>query len=423
MKEYVVILEKWVSQGVMLMNPGCFEERYLDLFFRWQRYQWENYASDGSWDLNEVDAQLFSLFDSTRDMPRPAGRRGEVLGHIIDRGLVDQHPEVARLRNRIDTMHPRSAAVDRGQLRTTVLRLMHLRDGLAQERGHPSYVDLVLGIQDFDRDEIRALVEGYLHGNLDEAVGLIARHELTWEDWFSGLREIGEVPVNPEDLVDRLLRALGYEAEIQRPGVLMKEQPISGYVGVLSVPDDVRILVRPVRSLQGAMTLLHESGHALAHRFNRAEGIFKTWTSLHDEVMAVLVERIGIHVLMGARCRETAATLSLLEGVRVATSFLFELDLWAYPSEAEDLYMRHYGRLGLKIPDPGIWVADTFRSLDPVYIHSYLAGEMVAEKAVPHLVHQFGEDLPMWGSWLRENCFADGRRRSLREKVAPLMPW
>ena len=406
----------------MLMNPGCFEDCYLELLFRWHRYQWENYACNEKWDLNQVDAQLFDLFDSMRDMPRPVGRRGDVVGHIIDRGLVDQHPEVAGLRNWIDAIHPLSAAVEREQLRAAVLRLMQLRDGLARERGHPSYVDLVLGTQDFDRAELRALVEGYLHDNLDVAVGLIARHELSWEEWFSGLKGIGEVPVNPEDLVDRLLRVLSYDGEIRRPGVLMKEQPISGYVGVLSVPDDVRILVRPARSLQGAMTLLHELGHALAHRFNRAEGIFKTWTSLHDEAMAVLVERIGISVLM-EECRETAATLSLLEGVRVATSFLFELALWEHPAEAEDLYMMHYGRLGLKISDPGIWAEDTFRSLDPVYIHGYVVGDMVAQKAVAHLRHQFGEDLPMWGSWLRENYFADGRKRSLREKAAPLMQW
>ena len=79
-----------------------FERRYLDLFWRRQRWQWDNYASGHHRDLDAVDGEIYKLVTSYREKCHSSGRRGDVLDSIVNRDLVDKHPDVARLRNRLD---------------------------------------------------------------------------------------------------------------------------------------------------------------------------------------------------------------------------------------------------------------------------------------------------------------------------------
>jgi site-specific recombinase XerD len=66
------------------------------------------------------------------------------------------------------------------------------------------------------------------------------------------------------------------------------------------VPDDIRILVGPVTSLNQELTLYHELGHAIAHAQNTEQGIFKTWTGAYDEAMAIVVV---VHLAFSLRLR------------------------------------------------------------------------------------------------------------------------
>lgn len=79
------------------------------------------------------------------------------------------------------------------------------------------------------------------------------------------------------------------------------------------------------------MTLGHELGHALAHLRNRNSGLFLTWTTSFDESMAVTLEQIAARLWLTPEQRQVAHELWLLEGVRCALSFLFELALWENP--------------------------------------------------------------------------------------------
>jgi hypothetical protein len=118
----------------------------------------------------------------------------------------------------------------------------------------------------------------------------------------------------------------------------VKEQGISGYAGILAVPGDIRILVKPITDLQQELALYHELGHAITHALNEEEGIFKTWTSSYDEAMTVVIERIPAFIVLDDAQRKVAQNLWLLEATRCATSALFELELWDQPDAAEGLY-------------------------------------------------------------------------------------
>jgi hypothetical protein len=184
------------------------------------------------------------------------------------------------------------------------------------------------------------------------------------------------------------------------------------------VPDDIRILVRPVRSLNRWLTLFHELGHAMAHALNAGPGIYKTWTAAYDEAMAMLTEYIALSVPSSGINREQAGELLLLEGMECALSALFEFALWQDPASAERLYVEHYEQAGVRVVSPDLWAADSFRSLDPVYKQNFVLGILVARRTIRFLEQEYGGNFRLWGQWLIDNYYADGRRRSLREKTA-----
>jgi hypothetical protein len=411
-----------------------FEERYLALFWRRQRWQWDNYVDAAHHDLNAVDSEIYDLVTSYKDVVCAPGRRGQVLDAIVVRERLDKHPDVAHLRNKLDDRDHYSAGLSAEQrqdrvryrlvlarrMKDDVLELMGLRQRLAQELGFPSYVALVLHTEGLDAGSVKHLLTEYLRTNLPTARTLIAAHGISWPTWFSDLEAIGpfDGEADLSETITELLDRIGLSRVRGSISVVQKEQAIAGYPGILSVPDDIRILVAPVRSFGGWQILFHELGHAVAHAANLETGIFKTWTSVHDETMATVFEQVAALALLDEAGWEAAQALSVLENTRCAISALFEFALWEEPRAAETLYIQHYGRLGLEIASPEVWAADSFRSIDPVYIHNYVVGATVADRTARFLRQEHGEDLARWGEWLSSSYYADGRKRTLEEKTA-----
>jgi hypothetical protein len=299
---------------------------------------------------------------------------------------------------------------------------MQTRQRLARELGFSSYVDLVLFAEDLELASVRDLLERYLEHNLPTARALVQTNGLSWPTWFSDLDSIGHMDedLDPSATVAQFLERIGLGQCREAIFIVEREQAIAGYPGILSVPDDIRILVNPVRTLGGWQCFLHELGHAIAHASNLENGVFKTWTSVHDETMATVIEHVAVHVLLDQANQEASQAMFVLEDTRCAISALFEFALWDHPEAAETLYVQHYSQLGLDITSPEIWAVDSFRSIDPVYIHNYVIGALVADRTVGFLQREYGDDYPRWGEWLRDNYYADGRKRTLQEKTASI---
>ncbi|MDD2482308.1 MAG: hypothetical protein WCY24_05300 [Lutispora sp.] len=64
---------------------------------------------------------------------------------------------------------------------------------------------------------------------------------------------------------------------------------------------------------------------------------------------------------------------------------------------AEELFEYHYKKLGAEIMDTSIWASDSFRSIDPVYIHNYVMGASMAEGLIRYLKLSYGNDYESWG--------------------------
>ena len=128
-----------------------FEDRYLALFWKWRRQQWDNYLGAAHHDLCAVDREMFDLVSSHRGKIDAPGRRGQVQNAIILRDLVDKHPDVARLRNKLDDWDNYSQGLSAAQkqnrlgyrlvlarrMKDDVLQLMETRQRLARQPASP----------------------------------------------------------------------------------------------------------------------------------------------------------------------------------------------------------------------------------------------------------------------------------------------
>ena len=416
------------------MGVAAFERSYLELFWERQRLQWENYVTGAGHNLSSIDARIYALVAENKERFQDAGRRAQVANAIIQRELVDKHPQVAELRNRLDDWDNYAQGLAAAQkqeparyrlslaerMKPDVLGLMQTRQRLARELGFSSYVDLALGEEGLALGALIRFLEQVLQEQLPAVKALIKGHQLTWPTWYADLDRIGRLPLNlqPTQNVDRFLEHLGFGQLRDAIPVHVQPQPIAGYAGILCVPHDIRILIQPVSSLSGWLVLFHELGHAIAHALNETSGLFTTWTSTHDETMAEVMGQIAAFTLLDEENQAAARQLFLLENTRCAISALFEFALWEQSEAADGLYTRYYSRLGLDVSPSELWALDTFRSIDPVYIHNYVIGYVVAQKTIDHLCREYGQDFPQWGTWLRRHFFADGRRNTLHEKTA-----
>jgi hypothetical protein len=421
------------NKDEMRMQPEEFERRYTELFFVRERYQWENYSLGSGHDLNIVDHEIYRLVKSFRGQSLRSGRRGKVLNAIVMRELVDKHPDISHLRNQLDDRENyrtgtaesenRDVTNDRCELaslmKPDVLELMRKRNALSQDLGFHSYVDLILDSEELNLKSLLSFLNTYVNRNLPKVRNLIKTYQLSLHSWLSDLAIIGNIDSysDPNEILSAILEKLGLIELRGNIQLHVKQQNIAGYVGVISVPEDIRILIRSYNSLNSQLTIFHELGHAVAHASNKETGIFKTWTVIHDECMAVVMEYISSKLFLSPENLESANDLRALETMRCAISALFEFSLWIHPDNAEQLYVDHYERLGLAVDSPEMWALDSFRSIDPVYIHNFVIADRVAERTLSYLERIYGNDEHEWGPWLKIHYYADGRKRSLIEKI------
>lgn len=410
-------------------------EAYLKLFFEKQKLQWENYALSENHNLNEIDEKIFTLISSKLESKREVQNRiDQIFKSICVKDLIETSPDISFIRNKIDHLKFYSIDLDKDKfkskyeykvalgekLQTDVIQLIDLRNEQARKYGYESYVDAVFCFEDLDHINVKKLLQKYLADHLPKVKKYIKDFNISWHNWFSDLDNIGASFnfQNDPNLLDDILEKLGFLGLKNNLHVYIKDQPLIANAMAVSVPDDIRILLSPTKSLNGFRVFLHELGHAVAHGFNENQNLFKTWTASYDEVMAVTFEKIGFQLYENEQFQDVANILAEIEAVRCTISFLFELDLWESPNEAKKLYLHHYKKLGLDLGQPEIWAYDSFRSIDPVYIHNYVLGEIIGESILKCLKQSCNSNYRHYGKWLKENFYFDGRETSLKEKLA-----
>lgn len=409
-----------------------FEGRYLARYWELQKQQWCNYFDESSYDLSKLDNEMYKLVCLYSDKIKVSDRKSQIANLFIRRELVDKNPHVSQLRNRIDCLENYSENIPKEirednckyklemarKMKKDVLSLMDMRNSLAIDSKYNSYVDLVLITEEIDKKKLIKLLNDFLDKNLYKAKEIIKKYNITFEDWFSDLDKIGKISdkYNPAILIEKLLEILGFIEVKNKIRIDYRQDGFSGYATELSL-NDIRIAVEPIESLDSLRTLFHELGHGVLYSLNGEEGLFRILPASLDESMAVAFEYIAATLLLHGDDKEKIYDLMTLEYTRCAISALFEFDLWEEPNKAEELYEKYYSKLGLKIDDCNIWAYDSFRSIDPVYIHNYVIGATLAQKLIDYLSQIYSNDYEAWGKWLYNNVYFDGRKRKLSDKI------
>ncbi|NMA87385.1 MAG: hypothetical protein GX968_08680 [Tissierellia bacterium] len=409
-----------------------FEEQYLVRYWELQRQQWCNYFEESRYDLSILDKEIYNLVCLYKDKIEIFDRKSQIANLLIKREFVDKNPHVSKLRNRIDNLEnynkdiPNEIREDNykyklkmsKRMKKDVLNLMDIRNSLAINNGYNSYIDLVLSTEEIDEEKLIELLNNYLDKNLHKAKEIIKKYNITFENWFEDLDRVYNInnSYNPNTLVDKLLKAFGFMEMKNRIKVYCDQNRLWGCAVEIS-PNDIRIAIEPIESLDSLRTLFHELGHAILYDLNKEEGLFRILPASLDESMAVVFEYMAPILLLDGDDKEKIYELMTLEYTRCAISALFEFELWQEPNKAEKLCEKHYGKLGLKIGDPNIWAYDSFRSIDPVYIHNYVIGASLAEKLIGHLSKLHLNDYIAWGEWLNHNIYFDGSKRKFRDKI------
>lgn len=415
------------------MNNQEFEIKYVNLVEKRNLLQWENYASNRNHDLNVINIMIYDFLQQSKGEIPFTGRKKDVFNKLYFKSIVENSLPVSTLRNKLDNwgnyeddyVKSKTDIIEyrielSKRMREDVCELISVRTAAAKELGFDSYPELIFYCEELDLSEVRKSVGLFLDKNMKEAFALVKKYNLSWKNWFRCLGEIGKYEVSydidPKLKIAEFLKEIGFGDLQKKMTFIVKKQNISGIALGISIPDDVRILMRPVDSLLSLKTLFHECGHALTYVLNGKKGLYTILTTSYDEIMAIIFEAIGIEIIMTNREKEKAREIKLLEAMRCSISFLFEMELWSNTEKAEVAYEKYYSILGMKPEDNVLWAIDSFRSIDPVYIQNYVLGEIFAEKATKKLKEMYGDNFIKWGTEMKKSFLIDGMERSFIEK-------
>lgn len=410
-----------------------FEDEYMWKYWELQRAQWSNYFEGGNLDLSKFDLEIYKIAKKFNGKVSQEDRRDRVASLIIIKDLVEKNPLVSNLRNKLDSIDNYTKNMSKdikennmiynlalaNEMKEDVLELINIRNHLSTELGFSSYPDLILSAEEIDRSNLINLLNDFVEKNLNKARKIIEKYNISWDNWFNDLYKIGStinINYNPLELIKLLISAFGFEKVEERIQINFSEEGYSGYAAQLS-SNDIRIVVEPLKSLNNINTLFHELGHAISYALNEEQGVFKILPCSYDEAMAVVMEYLAPMILLSREEQEKVYEVATLEYVRCAISSLYEFDLWKNPEKAEELYVKHYSKLGIKIDTPSIWTLDTFRSIDPVYIHNYVIGATLAEKIISLFEREMPSKYKHWGEWLFNSVYINGRCEPLRKKI------
>ncbi len=392
------------------------EDTYLHLFWIWQRWAWENYAFQAKHCLDDIDREIYRLLYNL-PLFNPQDRQETVLNNIILRAKVEKHPVVSKLRNRLDdwdqyltglnlkknTKNTRSKLAK--AMRKDVFQLLELRSRLVDQYqlGFSSYPAFVYHCEEIDENLVNDWVDTYLETHLPEARALIKKYGIRWESWFSDLDRIGKTEFDPQLALKEILSAMHLGHLLDNIQVHIHEDGF-GYTGYWGNPQAVKIMLSPVSAVRHQLTFYHELGHALSHCLNPHKGLFQCWTAVYDESMAVFFEHLAMYLFMDEEERQLAREIQVLENCRCALSSQFERALWQNPLQADQDYQKTMELLGVTVDEPSVWVLDSFRTIDPIYIQNYVIGAVFAEKTLSSL--QLSP--AAWGQYLVESFYQVG---------------
>jgi hypothetical protein len=333
--------------------------------------------------------------------------------------------------------------------------LLRRRRELAKELGHPSFHAAMLevrGANPATTHRVLADLDARTRRPLFEALGpggrMVRRVRVASWDVDHVLHRQASVP-HQRFLADRahpvalgIYRAFGFDVAGWNLDLRVRDFAFGGQTIAITVPNDVRLVVRALPGIRYYGLLLHELGHAVAVRSTEvseplfkgyewvpglldpafAEGSAEFFGRLLDEA-SVLRDHLGLEpqeIETVRRARRLETLLSIRRGL-VASAFeraALEQDGANLDALSLDVERRVSGLFVPRDAEP-VWATSPFLATYPVYTQSYQLAACVAVQVRDALKARFGEGWisPEAGAYLRERFLSDGARWTLTEKL------
>ncbi len=369
-------------------------QEFLNAARAFGKAEWEAIVEGVENDMTLIDETLYSL-----------ARESEAKPPVIKRALVEHHPEVARYRRKIETYegYPKDDILTLSRaMRPDVVKLMELRNMVAQNLGYIDYKDLECELSRIHEETIKDRLQEIVEKDSGEAEALIEKHSMSWESWFQDLRKMTalEETLQPQDIVENVAETFGFDKLPNVVNIHQNEQGIAGFARKFS-DSDIRIAGRIIDNASDLKTFLHELSHAILYAYNTPENLEDFLLPAKDEFLANLLENILVKYVCTQTQRRLIQKVNLLEKIRMSLSALFELDLWNKVKTPEERFTYHYERL-MPVEHPEYWALDSFRSIDPLFMQYYPLGLLAGENMLV-IIDQEGLEGKELGAWLREH--------------------
>jgi len=401
------------------VNMKEFEQQLMELYYNKQQLLYKEYTEDEAVNFNEVDQQIYNLLRET-DLSKH---------RFLYREYINCNPLVSELLHKIDNLTFYETSLTEEEradktrykiavskaMKSDVIKLMRLRDKLSRYLGYNLYLDVMLGIDGFRQNTITQSLEDFLDEFLPTVKMMVADQGIKWDSWFNDLDQVGQTnkSYDSEELVETFLSKLNLKLN-SSIDIRFDQKAYASFALPVS-KENTKVVIKSSDSLRDVLTLFHELGHAMYYSFIEGDGVQNILPPSLDEVMAVVMEFIAVQIMFEDEEKEKLNELMVLEYTRCAISSLFEIELWNNTSDAEELYIKHYSKLGVEIGHPELWSYDSFRSFDSVYIHNYTVGFILAIRLYKFFNSNFDQDYSQWGSWIKENIYQHGSKIKLSD--------
>jgi oligoendopeptidase F len=440
-----------------------------------------------------LEATRLSLLGATETRTLLYAREDGLLDPLLSRRVdlllrrsrwleIEAHPQVYRLRNRIDqailSFKPPIGAVrvsrvqrfellrsdpDRSrrheaflamgplaeQIEADVRELLVLRQALARQQGYDGYVSWALETSGLDRRwvaeffrRIRRKTDAPYRAWLKNAGRRLSLEKgmRPWDlayaaDEVPSPRSQARLPVGGSlAAVRKVAEGLGLDEAAAGVRVDFADIPYGALCYAVRPPDDVRILIGPRDGRVHHDVLFHEFGHALHWRSIGPLPPALRWESAaFNESMACLWERLAyesgesVENVNGHRKSLTTYDQDWAERaifrlrLRIAQA---TFEYRAYQAPHDDLLALyrdiHSEHLGVSYDEVSAWSDNPFWTSHPMYLQNYVIGEAVASHTLAELRRRFGRVIhsPEAGAWLVAQYYAPGASLPWPQKVS-----
>jgi Peptidase family M3 len=226
-----------------------------------------------------------------------------------------------------------------------------------------------------------------------------------------------------------LAQSLGYDLDKLPVEMQLADLSFAGAAYPILYGKDIKLLANRYSGIFFFDRLFHATGHALHYSMIKEPSFLlrANYAEPFDEglaqVMTLMLYRQEVDTELFGLTPEQARLVSdtyklreMLDLRNTMADSLFEFEAYAEPDQdLAVLYDRIHSRyLGVDMHGAAVWAYNPMYGSNPIFLQSYVVGEMVARQISHKVDQQFG---PQWGTkagaYLRTNFYSRGAEQTL----------